>query len=420
MAKLILLISIIFFDQNLFAQNIACNKSNISFVEASISARHPEFGTFRYYYQYIKKADDSIPTVIVIPGGPGGSAINLQTENPYFDWTQILYGFVQKYNAILTDPRSIGCNQGNTNFPIESFSSENVANDIISIIKSLKLHNYVIYGHSFGTVVATRIGKRVSDGAIPPPKAIILSGTLGNYFKNHKSEVTPYYYQAWGNVRSHLPEGIQKQFPKNNEWSDYPESTDTVLPLGIPLRTWFNFVFSNLTEGGVYQNGKLVNPFLDKLLLIESPDGTAVQKLKDEVSSYSPKADSSTPSIILRPFHDSIWCQELEENQSSECLAQNFTFTNPYDSKLFQIENIPIIYIHGEFDTSVPMEKAIYHYLNQLGENKFFLVAKDGGHATTMSISDCRDLFWRAVFDSAVDLQNAIKSCVGIKMIVPK
>jgi len=177
--------------QTLQANENICIKSNIYSVSTAISIDQPQPGTFQYYYQYIQKGDPSTPTIVVIPGGPGGKSIDDQPENPYFDWIQMLYGFPQKYNAILTDPRSIGCNQVNKNLPIDSFSSQNVANDIVAIILKLNLKNYIIYGHSYGTVVATLLGQLSSAGIIPKPRAIILSGTLGNYFKNHKEEVMP-------------------------------------------------------------------------------------------------------------------------------------------------------------------------------------------------------------------------------------
>lgn len=419
MLKLSLFIFIFFSVQNIFAQSPVCNKSNISFVESAVDFRRPQLGLFKYYYQYIKKANDLETTIIVIPGGPGGSSIDLLPDSPYFDWTQILYGFASKYNAILTDPRTIGCNKTNIDFPSETFTSENVANDIISIIKSLKLDNYVIYGHSYGTVVATLIGKSASDGLIPPPKAIVMSGTLGHYFKNHKNEVLPYYYKAWGNVRSYLPLSIQELFPKRDDWSDYSENINAIMPFEIPVKTWFNFVFSNLTEGGIYTNRKLINPFLNKLLLLDKHDSDELLKLKKEVLSFALPPEDALPRLTLKPFHNSIWCKEMEEKQGPECSAQNYSFTNPFDSKYFQIDEIPIIYIQGEFDTSVPMDKAIYHYSNQLNKNKFFLVAKDGGHSTTNSISDCKELFWRSVFSKAAGIESAISSCVGIKLIIP-
>jgi pimeloyl-ACP methyl ester carboxylesterase len=420
MQNFLLIFFVLFVFQKAFSQSTDCRKSNISSVASKVDVRQPELGTFKYYYQYIKKADESVPTVIVIPGGPGGKSIDLQPENPYFDWVQILYGFMPSYNAILTDPRSIGCNNSSFKFPRDTFTSENVANDIISIITSLKLENYVIYGHSYGTVVATIIGKTASDGLIPPPKAIIISGTLGHYFKNHREEVLPSYSKAWGNLRSLLPESIQNHFPRKDDWSDYSKDNDSTSLLGIPMLSWFRFVFDNLTEGGVYQNGKLIFPILSKLNLLGSQDKDEVSKLKAEVSAYSAVKRSEDSDLSVNQFHDSIWCQELEEKQSPECLAQNYSFRSPFDSKNFQIKNIPIVYIHGEFDLTVPIDKAIYHYSNQLSENKFFLVAKDGGHSTMSVIADCKDLFWKSVFDGAVNLESAVERCIGIQIINSK
>lgn len=410
---------ILFFTLNLQAKDIICNKQNIYSVEAKVSVDQPELGTYQYYYQYIKKADPSVPTIIVIPGGPGGKSIDLSSESPYFDWIQLLYGFPEKYNAILTDPRSIGCNQVNKNLPIDSFTTENVAHDIVTIIKKLNLDNYVIYGHSYGTVVATFLGKIANDGIIPKPKAIILSGTIGHYFTNHKQEVMPAYYESWKNLRSLLPKKIQESFPQNDDWSDFENDPSRTMPLGLSVASWANFIFDNLTEGGSYLNGQLVYPLLTKLLLLNSNNESELEKLKIEVSTYTNETDETNPLLKLKPFHDSIWCKELEETKSPECLAQDFEFNNPYDSKFFQIKDVPVIYIHGQFDPSVPIKKAFYHFKNQLNENKYFLLALNGGHATTMVITDCKDLFWKSIFEKSTSLEEAIGSCLGVKLINP-
>lgn len=404
--------------QFLYAQSTDCSRSDIYSVNSLIDSKNPQLGTFKYFFQYKKKGDPQTPTVIIIPGGPGGTSISLQPDNPYFDWDQILYGLPKNYNAILTDPRSRGCNTSNIGLTRDSFTSRNVANDIVAIIQSLKLDNYIVYGHSYGTVVATLIGRMATENNIPKPRAIILSGTVGRHFKNHRDEVEPYYYLAWGNVRNHLPEQIKLLFPKNNDWSDFSENFNERTILDISIRTWYNFTFSNLTEGGVYSNGKLNHPFLQKLLLLDGHDEKALSELKAEVLTYV--ETTSNNQINLKPFHDSIWCQELEEHQGPECTAQNLSFTNPYDSATFQISGIPLIYIQGEYDSSVPINQASYHYLHQTSNNKYFVIAKDGGHSTTATVADCKDSFWNSIFNEAVDFEKSIKNCIGLELRNPK
>lgn len=401
--------------------NSGCNKSNIFSVDAPIASREPEAGTFKYYYQHIKKAPDSSPTIVFIPGGPGGTAIDQLPENPFFDFTQMLLGLPKSYNAILTDPRTAGCNRNSQTLPKESFTTENVANDIASVINHLQLENYVLAGHSYGTVVATHLGKMAEDGIIPRPRSIVLSGTPGRYFVNHEETVRPAYYKIWANLRSHLPQTLQDQFPKNNDWSDYYDKWNQPLLLGQTAAAWFGFIFSNLQEGGVYLNGKLSYPFLDKLALINSSDAASQGSLKSEVAAHEPsEASANSSATKLKPFHDAIWCTELEEFQSDECKAQNLSFSNPYDSKSFQMGQTPLIYLHGEFDPAVPIELAYYHYINQTGDKKYFLVAKDGGHSNTAAISDCRDSFWTSASLGASDIHQSVSSCIGIKIIEPK
>lgn len=115
--------------------------SKIEKIKRPLSANTSQ--TFDYSYQIVSYRDRDEPTIIYIPGGPGGASMNKPALIP-------------AGKIILTDPRGVGENYNywSAGGQIQDLSSEAVAEDILSIIREKKLKKYVIYGISYGTVVA--------------------------------------------------------------------------------------------------------------------------------------------------------------------------------------------------------------------------------------------------------------------------
>lgn len=109
--------------------------------------------TFPYTFRYQCKSP-KLPTIIYIPGGPGSGSIN--TEKSTFKNINA--------NVILTDPRGVGRNKTFFDFGGKNsdLTTHLVAMDIIEIVNSFpETQRFIIYGHSYGTVVATHVGAEV-------------------------------------------------------------------------------------------------------------------------------------------------------------------------------------------------------------------------------------------------------------------
>jgi surfactin synthase thioesterase subunit len=53
---------------------------------------------------------------------------------------------------------------------------------VLAIVEELRLDDYMLYGISYGTLLATLVASRAEERGLPLPKAIVLEGVLGMAF----------------------------------------------------------------------------------------------------------------------------------------------------------------------------------------------------------------------------------------------
>ena len=106
--------------------------------------------TFGYSYKVFPGTDPNAATIVFLPGGPGGTSISVERDEDHAP---------ASYTLIATDPRGVGCNAAPSSdyYPDEFYSSLHFADDVIAIIEREKLDNYLIYGVSYGTQLATMV-----------------------------------------------------------------------------------------------------------------------------------------------------------------------------------------------------------------------------------------------------------------------
>lgn len=375
-----------------------CNQKSIHQVNAPIYAESPSLGTFKYHYQLIKKGEPDSPVVIIIPGGPGGTSIGPIDESLPFDFNQIQWGLPNRYNAIFTDPRTTGCNS--LNLPNDSLSTENVASDIVAIIKSLGLKKYILYGHSYGSVVATWVAAEAARQNFPAPIAVVLTGTLGRAMKNGEQEAA--IDGAWQKLRARLSPFVASQFPVR--FDDFQIEPKPLL--GFPPTAWSALILNGLTEGSIYLNGVQSFSVLDQLNSINENVGVP-EKLKAQLTDLKGKGESNLKSV---PIFLRIMCQELVEPDEG-CKEAGIPSKHLYNSNEHQIPS-PIYYIHGENDPAVPHDSALFHFDSQTNPLKTFIEISDGGHANVLALNDCKEGFWNAVFKNCESLlSQSFQTC---------
>ena len=371
--------------------------------------------TFQYSYEYVAPSADGAPTVVYIPGGPGQAAIGEAA-----DWADRL---PVGYGLVLTDPRGVGCNEAASGAYGESFyKSRFVADDVLAAVKDLGLSNYLLYGISYGTEVAT-IAASKADAAKMPPKALVLEGVLGRAMNDDEADAT--YSSLWDAKLAAQPE-VAAAFAKSD------------LPLGYTAPQWLTVIRSALMLGEMSTKNGPTDP-LD--LVTESAVSTDAGKQKwarSVIDQLVHSNDDINESDAASTFYAYIACREVFEDlvettlvgghmvRGSEnyCLDAGLTFTaEKFDSAAWQVK-APIYYFVGENDPATPSALAKYHFDHQTSaaSKELIFIGKGGHNPLELSLPDCMVDVWGAL-GAAQSLADSLSSkCTwpsGITMTAP-
>src|SRR5690349_7867087 len=192
-------------------------------------------GTFGYSFKRYAGTDPSAPTVIFLPGGPGGASID--TERPPLA--------TPRYTLIMTDPRGVGCNAPPRPdyYPSQFYSSVNFADDVIALIEDQQLDNYIVYGISYGTLLGTILANRIEERGLPRPRAVVLEGVLGEAFTPDTPADYLGFQERWRDVRDRLDPSIRQQLMADP------------LPGGLSAEQWGAAIAAALPRGASPDTG---------------------------------------------------------------------------------------------------------------------------------------------------------------------
>lgn len=384
---------------------------------------------FNYYYKYIPSAK-SQTVVVVLPGGPGGGSMEDSSYSHLFS---------NDIGQILIDPRGVDCNYfGKNDFDLNTITSTQTAMDIIEVIKKENLKDYIIYGHSYGTLLGTILTSLINkDLTIPQPKALVIEGVIGKHYTNGYQ-----YYQDHVDIVNQLFDEnphVKKLFMDENN-----------LPLGWNAVAWLEYLI-NIPPVGI---NPISHPFIEspwhKLLELEMYLAKGAEVPKDLMTYFKEwwgyddgVTDVDVGQNLNGPFSsqdedayldlnefltETILCHEiapeipwsydsflfvngvLVQDRSSaplSCGANALKF--PYDSKNFPIQS-NTIYIQGTHDGQTPLKGARYHYNENTAAKKVFLQVEGAGHmASFLELNGClMDLFHVIESDPNLDFSNVV------------
>ncbi len=378
------------------AEAIDCKDTSIRKVTRPYYSNKPSSPTFEYSYRWIN-IDRSKPVFIYIPGGPGQTSIR---QVP---------GWLEKENTILTDPRGVGCNEQNPDStPDEFYTSAEIANDIIGMIRQEKIENYVLYGTSFGTMVATMIASKVShDSSIAKPKSILLEGIMGR--ASHGQEWEQNVSTQWLKLKKDLPDNIRSKIDAD-EWPVPVTPED----MGEGVSQW-------LTLGKGMLSSILTG-------LFNSTEKKQQEEIIKNFFHYNPQ--SLPPNFVK--VHRNISCREFSNEQSApdeprllvkgqlvpgkKTYCSGIAYSNPYDAGNWLVE-APIFYFVGENDPATPVWQAEYHFTKQTKTARFLTIIGEGaGHAPLSATLYFADGCGKKVLESVATadfetVNSALKTC---------
>ena len=351
-------------------------------------SKSPTFD-FRFKYEIVNPL---APTVVIIPGGPGQTSITPNGQLP-------LGAVPAGYNKIYTDPRSQGCNYAlESNVLAQYLKTEFVVNDIFLALKSVNLQNYIIYGASYGTVVATQLVKKIEAEKFELPTALVLEGTVGKKYDNFDSYF--YYFQyEWDKLFKQLPPRWKTYFQSGKNETTFSKSE------------WASLITSDLIIGDIPDapiNGQFLYYHLHLLELYFAKKVPA----KDQPmlnSMFAKLKDPQFPNLFFRMigcgelWGDWYFGRSLEGGRlvrTGKNVCEGIEYKKPYDSAKFLIpEAVPIYYFQGANDPATPLNTALYHFAVQTKTSRQFFTVTGAAHAPlTSSLRTCADDIWTSIY----------------------
>lgn len=381
-----------------------CHGPDVQKIQVPYYPDRPGSPVFDLAFQYVKNIELDAPTIIFLPGGPGGRSMQQWTPMNHFFFTFPKEG----YNYILTDPRSRGCNeQAEGLFPEDALSTDYLASDIIAIVGYLKLEKFILYGHSYGTMLATVVANRLEMLQMRP-MAVVLSSSVGRARKPRVESVYQDFVLQWENFKKALPQSISERLSGLN------------LPFDLSRSLWGTFISNGLIEGTSYVVKG--NRLRKMLLALESENSTDLDNLRDAVASSTYQPPSEGKARIYRQ----ITCQEIAEdvydgpdelqliNGSLQIPAPNLCrdlhLRHPFDSSAWKIK-APIFYFGGGNDPATPTWQQRYHFDGQTQAKRFMVTIPDSGHGAFAELTYCKEAIWNSIGQNGVSFETTLATC---------
>lgn len=373
-------------------QNPCLDIKTIRSVTVPWNPTKPNSPKFSYRFKY-EIVNPLAPTVVVIPGGPGQTSISTTTGQ----WG--LGAIPTGYNKIYTDPRSLGCNYAiESNVLAQYLKTEYVVNDIFLALKSINLKNYIIYGASYGTVVATQLVSKIESEKFELPTALVLEGAVGKKFDNFDSYFYFFQYE-WDNIFRKLPP----------HWKNYFQSGKN--EVAFSKHDWGSLIASDMIIGDIPENpinGHLLFYHLNLLELYFSKKITAKEQ-PFLPSLFSKLKETQFPNLFFRMigcgelWGDWYFGRSLENGRLvrvGKNVCEGIDYKNPYDSSKFLIPAaVPVYYFQGSNDPATPLNTALYHFAVQGKTNRQFFTVNGAAHSPlTSSLRSCADEIWSSIY----------------------
>ncbi|MBS1983675.1 MAG: alpha/beta hydrolase [Bdellovibrionales bacterium] len=378
------------------ADSNACHTEGTYQIQVPVYPDHKNSPNFTYTFAYQPGTDPSLPVIVHLPGGPGGSSIN----QDYRDWL----GVPHEFGLVTTDPRGAGCNDFDENtIPNDALSTAYFAADIVSAVHALKLNHYAFYGHSYGTELATVAAYLAEHTLRQGPDFVLFEGVLGKYFAPDAMNVG--FADQWNQIRSTLRPEAQRALAQQD------------VPFGMPMKNWINYVMQRLyqgTETAAHDYNILLAPR-------DKAERDSQRWILDHIEAPTPdgRVFKSVACRELLPvgqkkMHFARGQMDLirdDDGSEQDCRGWG-PMSQPFDSAQFPLQ-ARLFYFNSTDDPSTTMEQARYHFEHQRRAAQSTFVSSTGaGHMPLIQgFSDCkRNLFLEMAREDA-DLRMVLNEC---------
>lgn len=337
-------------------------------------------GKISVYYYLSAPLDLNKPTMIFFQGGPGGASHMVSQFDDLTDW-----------NVVHLDYRGIGFSYPETLEILKTtryFTSEFVARDAREVLTHLGVKKVSVYGHSYGTVVATIFASLFPEIT----KAVVLEGTVFRgeedlWAASHRQKILQKYFD-------HLP---MKMKIKILQYSNHPQANPT----------WFSRKAQSLMYSANFK--EIFTEFLT--VLLTKPEDELLPLL---ASDNDIELTYTGTVFFSEYFFFQITCKEL--SGQSPHASFGFTFKG---EKLVPAENIktaqgckelgigtnliktysslnypisaPVTYFQGTMDGATVAPHTIWHYKGAAQNAAQLFISKNAGHGPMYDLLSNKD-----------------------------
>jgi len=383
----------------------ACSGDSISHVQVPIDYDASDRRTFDLSFRFRAGAGPDAPLVIVVPGGPGGTLI-------HDDIHVSSGGIPADFGVVLTDQRGAGCNDDPALNADGDYSSEFLARDLLAIVTELEGRqkggrlNYILYGQSYGTLVATMATSLAPRLGVTPPRVTVLEGTLGRSFDNYE-EYFEVFEAEWRRVRDMLP----------RRWRNFFSRGDLGVVPATSSLSWAVLVNNDLMRG--YRPDGL-----HELEWQLSPEGLG--SLPGALHMFA--TGSTADALIARNrllrvvactelFGDLYPLRDLRDGElvlRGDNLCQGHpSLTHPFDAADWPVMT-PLVYFQGVHDPATTLAQARHHFESEVQAPRYFVSVDEAAHAAlsiTLNTGDCPTRLWNAIADNLYGFAEAVARC---------
>jgi len=388
-----------------------CEAAGVGHLRLPYFYDQADSATFDYAYYY-HPAKEGAVTAIFLTGGPGQTSIDTVKDSAI--------EYPKDFGLLLIDYRGLGCNRPRSTdfYPDGFYTSENMARDVVEVIKALRLNRYVLSGVSFGSMVATEVAGMTERGLAPKPLAVALAGTVG-HADQEKGDLFSEYMNQWDLAKAALPADIVALL------------NGSAHPLGLSAEEWGNWISDQLTFAAEppsnHSDGIDDSRFEQLSLLRPNAD---LQRRSDFVKQVRQNSiDDHTTDPATERLYRLIMCHEdtftpLNSNTDADFkfengelvpepsdLCRGISMDHPFDSAQWQITS-PIYYFAGTKDPSTPIPQAFYHLHVHPEAPRIFIELPEAAHsALYRNLRSCEPAIWNAIIGKAGNLRTALATC---------
>jgi pimeloyl-ACP methyl ester carboxylesterase len=396
-----------------FALPAACQAKGVVTLMRPVDPDQAGSPSFPFRFRVIGARAD-LPTVILIPGGPGQTTMQKDPQSFFPP------GMLDSINLVLTDPRGAGCNAPEgAPFPDNFYRSTHVAGDVLAAVRALAPGRYVLWGVSYGTLIATMAGTMAGAEGVPQPSAIVLDSTVGRHVT--RAEADQGYLDAWTDFMPDLAPATLTGL------------SAATAPLGFSALEWGDWLHGSLlglasdvpVAGG--PPGNLLKLVLDGLFATSPPSADALGLARAWGLGQPGPAMPDDFARVHRLLSCREWAPEQRaqgeidfalvgtqlEPQPRATYCDGLTFDRPFDAAEWPLSGA-VVYVQGTRDPATPPAQSRYHFDHQPRADRYLITFAGAGHSTLGSgILDqtCGAALWRAVLSGSFDFGFVANSC---------